>query len=316
MKMWISKLFEQDIRAMNYMQLADWLTACRNTVRRENFDTYLNYISAVDMFCHEWEEYHILNNNENIVHHSKFKKALLYAQYKDRLNVQLDYGTGKEKIPVDTYHALKQSIVGGPLLSEIEQDFSTTYEYVQAIVEDEANFKNKLHEELSKKLFNERIFYVRVFRDGGKQIKAATYQEAIALCEQESKYKPILKRREKKVGFYAAFKDFDISPTVYTEYMAANTCEQEFNKKFFVNLAFLLGLNATDAEKLLNYNGYSMLNKLRQFDIICEKALRIGFGREYAIALIDKYNYEKSRQFKVFKPIANLTKNRNKVSYA
>ena len=41
----------------------------------------------------------------------------------------------------------------------------------------------------------------------------------------------------------------------------------------------------------------------------------MGFGRELTIALIDKYNLEKSKQFTTaFKPMANLTKHRRQKS--
>ena len=39
-----------------------------------------------------------------------------------------------------------------------------------------------------------------------------------------------------------SFKEYDISTTVYTEYNSANYYEQEFSKKLFINLAFILGL--------------------------------------------------------------------------
>ena len=44
--------------------------------------------------------------------------------------------------------------------------------------------------------------------------------------------------------------------------------------------------------------------------MICEKTFRIGFGREYTIALIEKYNAELEKRFDVFKPMPNITKGR------
>ena len=162
------------------------------------------------------------------------------------------------------------------------------------------------------KIFNTINFKksIRYLKDGKKQLKAATYKEALQLLENERNYEVAIVSQPKKVGYYQVFKEYDIAPTVYTEYQSQNTCEQEFNKKTFVNLAFLLCYNIHDAERFLRYNGYSIRNRVRQFDMICEKAFRIGFGRDIAIALIDKYNLEKSKEFEVFKPIANLTKHR------
>ena len=75
-----------------------------------------------------------------------------------------------------------------------------------------------------------------------------------------------------------------------------------FDKKLFVNIAFLLGLNYSCAEKLLNYNGYTFEDSSRQFDIICSKAFKIGFSRQMTIDLIQKRNNE------LLKLIGNLNK--------
>ncbi|GEM_PF-6829064 len=48
------------------------------------------------------------------------------------------------------------------------------------------------------------------------------------------------------------------------------------------------------------------------FDIICEKAFRIGFSREYVIALIDKYNADMAKQFLNFAKVQNITKTKKK----
>lgn len=167
-----------------------------------------------------------------------------------------------------------------------------------------------MHEVVSTQLFNDIVVYVRVFNDKGKQIKAATYKEALKLCEQEKNYTVEVVRKKKKVGYYQSFKEYDIATTVYTEYISPNYCEQEFNKKIFINLSFALCLNKTDAEKFLKFNGYSISNQTRQFDVICEKSFRIGFGREYTIALIDKFNEEIKAKYPVCKLIPNITKNR------
>lgn len=53
-----------------------------------------------------------------------------------------------------------------------------------------------------------------------------------------------------------------------------------------------------------------ILLSTRQFDIIYEKSFRIGFGRNYTIVLIDKYNEELKAKFPVCELIPNITKNR------
>jgi hypothetical protein len=90
-------------------------------------------------------------------------------------------------------------------------------------------------------------------------------------------------------------------------------CEKEFDKKMFVNIAFALALTFSNAEKLLNYNGYTLNSVERQFDVVCSKAVKIGFSREMVIALIDKRNEELKEKNMKYNLIPNITKiNRNK----
>lgn len=311
---WSTELFEQNIKAMNYMQLADWLIACRSHIKRTDYDSYEDYTSEVAYFCSEWEDFYTKHeeeyDNKSVFRSEKFKKALLYAQVKNNYRIRADFGAAKEDFIVDTYENLQKSIFSEHTVKEIQQTFDGLYELIQKVFQEEQGFKQRLHKVVSTQLFNDIVVYVRVFNDKGKQIKAATYKEALKLCEQEKNYTVEVVRKKKKVGYYQSFKEYDIATTVYTEYISPNYCEQEFNKKIFINLAFALCLNKTDAEKFLKFNGYSISNQTRQFDVICEKSFRIGFGREYTIALIDKFNEEIKARYPVCKLIPNITKNR------
>ena len=60
--MWSCKLFEENLENKNYMELADWLTSCRNMVLRENYNSHADYLYAVDAFCGEWEEFYRQND--------------------------------------------------------------------------------------------------------------------------------------------------------------------------------------------------------------------------------------------------------------
>lgn len=311
---WSTKLFELDIKSMNYMELADWLIECRTLIKRENYDTYENYIDAVAGFCEEWEAFyqqHEATYGRNSVFHSeKFKKALLFSQLKNRYQIQLDFGEDIMDCSIDEIKNLGQSIFVQPTIKEIQQDFDSMYIYIHNIIKTEDGFKERLHDIISSQLFNMLRIRVRAFKDNGKQIKASSYKEALELCEKESQYTLTFDKKTKKVGYYKAFSEYNISISVYADYISPNNCEQEFNKKLFINLAFILCLGKTDAEKFLNYNGHTITHKTRQFDVICEKAFRIGFSREYVIALIDKFNHELKARYTVCKPMPNLTNTR------
>jgi hypothetical protein len=127
-------------------------------------------------------------------------------------------------------------------------------------------------------------------------------------CENLRNYE--IKEEEKKSSssYLNALEDYDIAKTNYTDYMSVVSAEKAFDKKFFVNLAFALSLPYNYAENLLYYNGFSFIDSVKMFDIICEKAFRIGFGREYVIALIDKYNSDMKKKYPNFAEVQNITK--------
>lgn len=107
-----------------------------------------------------------------------------------------------------------------------------------------------------------------------------------------------------------ALKEFGISKSVYNDWRSEAYCEKDFGKKMFVNMAFILGLNYENAEKLLNLNGYTFESVGRQFDEICRKAFKIGFSRDMTIALIEKRNRELAKSNIKFALIPNLTSNK------
>lgn len=304
--MWSCKLFEENLENKNYMELADWLTSCRNMVLRENYNSHADYLYAVDAFCGEWEEFYRQNEDFFKKKAERFKKAVLFASYKKNITCTADYGT-KEVIPSDTFQNLSQSFFGERLIDEIDQDFSKAYELVKAVFAYEDGYKSRLHEVILEQVFRYCSIKIRAFDDNGAWIKTATYKEFIEKCEKQ-KYNLILETKYRKNSYYKIFDEFDIPKSVYADFISLNACEQEFGKKFFINMGFALSLNLSLVEKLLNFNGYTIKDKSRQFDVVCEKAFRIGFGREYTIALIEKYNAELEKQYDVFKAMPTITK--------
>lgn len=298
-------LFEQNLSAMNYFQLAEWLIACRTFIRRENYDSNERYLSMVEMFCAEWEAHY--QQHKRLYETEKFKKALCYIQFKHQLKCYVDFSNGKEAIDT-AYNLLQQSIFYEPVLKEIDNSFTAYYTDIQAVFLDKTRYKEKLHNVIVSQAFNGANIRVRAFTDGGRWIKASGFQEFMDNCEKQSYRFETDQRRTTKNSYIAAFQEYDISRSVYGDYIHSTTEEQEFGKKFFINLAFLLGLNATNTETLLKWNGYAMKESVRMFDAICQKAFYIGFGRDYTIALIDKYNAELAAKGRAYKPMPNITK--------
>ncbi len=287
------------------MELADWLTDCRNVVIRENYDTEQEYISDVDRFCEQWEYFYKQNEETFKKYRERFKKALVFALYKQNISYEVDYGT-KQLNAYQSFQNASQSIFSERLLEEIDQDYSVVYDLVKEIFEAEEGYKDRLHYVIVSQCLKHTKIKIRAFEDG-EWVKTATYDEFKKKCEKQ-KYYIEFKTQSGKNSYYKVFEQYDISKSVYADFRDEKTCQQEFGKKFFINMGFMLGLNLSLVEKLLNFNGYTILNKSREFDVLCEKAFRIGFGREYTIALINKYNSELAKKGGAYKLMPTITK--------
>lgn len=305
MNKWSCGLFEQDITQMNYMELADWITVCRSVVLKENFDTYERYISEVDLFCREWEAFYEQNESFFTTHHDRFKKALAFSSYAKRLTYEFNYGD-KTIVKFENFKNSPDVNLKSRDIEEIDQDFMSNYDTIKAIFQIEDGYKGRLHEAILDQLFRGTTIKIRAFKNG-EWFKAASYEEFIKECEKQKYYFDVVPKH-KKNSYKKVLAEYEVPTSVYSDFISENKCEQEFGKKFFINLGFAMSLNLTLVEKLLNYNGYSIKNKSRQFDVICEKAFRIGFGREYTIALIDKCNQEIADKYDVYKPVPTIKK--------
>lgn len=48
MSNWNCELFEQNLSEMNYMQVAEWIVACRSVIQREQFNSYEQYMEILE----------------------------------------------------------------------------------------------------------------------------------------------------------------------------------------------------------------------------------------------------------------------------
>ena len=166
------------------MELADWLTSCRQVVLRENFDSHADYLCAVEAFCSEWEEFYRQNEDFFKNKHERFKKAVLFASYKKNITCVADYGT-TEIIPSESVQNLSQSFFGERLIEEIDQDYSPVYDLVKEVFASEDGYKARLHEVVLEQVFSYSSIRVRAFDDKGAWVKTATYKEFIKECEKQ-----------------------------------------------------------------------------------------------------------------------------------
>lgn len=136
------------------------------------------------------------------------------------------------------------------------------------------NFKTKLNELISGFYFNKTTSRIRVIKDN-KWFQCPSYKEFLKECEKIDNYELIVEPKNSYSSYLNALEDYDIPKTTYTDYMSPIKTEKAYDKKFFINLAFVLSLPYAFAKNLLYYNGFSFKDSVKHFDIICERSLKI-----------------------------------------
>lgn len=311
--MWRYELFEKDISILSYRELAEWIISCRQFILKSNFGSVEEYQNSVYAFCHEWQEHY--NQNEKIYKSKNFEKAILYIGRKDKLRFKVDFGKGKEDI-TESILTNTMSVAFIEKAKKIaddkfDEDIKKVDEDLKQCFKNKAEFKNNINSQITGFNFNKINSRLRVFKDN-KLVRASSYKELLEQCENLHNYEIKAEDRTSSSSYLNALEKFDIPKTNYTDYMSIVKAEKAFDKKFFINLAFALSLSYNYAENLLYFNGFSVLDSVKMFDIICEKAFRIGFGREYVIALIDKYNSDMKKKYPKFAEVQNITKTKKK----
>ncbi len=306
--MWHCGLLNDDISKYSYIELAEWIIKCRQFVSKSAFDSIEDYQNNVHAFCSEWEAHY--KENEQIYKSYKYKKAILLIGRKEKFKFLVDYGGHTEDI-TETYANMHSSIFKQEIekvaFSTLNEDVLECDEKLKTCFSDKDKFKNRLNDLITDFYFNKNNLETRVFKND-KWFKTATYKDFLKECENSNNYDIKTYNKKYYSSYIQALESYGIPKTTYLDYMSIDKTEKALDKKFFINIAFVLSLPYQYAKKLLFINGYSIVGSIKTFDIICEKAFRIGFGRDYVIALIDKYNTDMKRQFRSFVEVQNITK--------
>lgn len=299
------KLFDLDLKGMSNPQLADWLYACRNEVKRENFDSDVQYYSALTVFCNAWEQHY--KKNIEFYESTKFDFLLVYMTLKDNTTLITKYKGGEQKYPIGTCKDLDNITIDKTnTILEISSLMEDMFYEMKKIFDDEAitNYKVVLHNYLVKYRFSEIKLNRYIKGEYFNKHPVTSYNE-LEILSQQYKHYIYLNKTFKKTNYTNGLEQYDITKSVYSYFLSYDKCEKDFTKKMFINLGFLLGLSLEYLEKLLEYNGYSISeNSQKKFDQIIRRAFKCGFSREMTIGLID---FEKAKGYNV----PNLTKNKN-----
>jgi len=162
--------------------------------------------------------------------------------------------------------------------------------------DEDKTFKELLDEIVKEVLVYDTVFTLKIKKN--KKIQTyTTIDELMADIENEENYtedEAFVKldngKYQVSVGYQDLLLAYSIRKNIFNEYISPNYCEKSFNKKFFINLGFMLCLPFPMLKTFLEVNGFSIDKSDRIFDKIIDRAFKIGFDRDTAIALIKDAN--------------------------
>ena len=226
----------------------------------------------------------------------------------------MNYGKGVYSVPLEDVG--KITAIPAPkdytiaVQEEIRREFLARYQRVTACFEDDnrAEYKPTL-DKLVRACFNYEDWMVAAAQMG-KTLTGNTLMDFISKLG-DSYTLWLNPHTTGKCGFVTGIESVGISKSTYNDYIGFSKSEKAFDKKIFVNIAFLLGLSYPLAEKLLHLNGYTFEGSERAFDKICAKGFKLGFGRDLTNALIEKRNLDLGGDM-----IPNLQKNSKALNIA
>ncbi len=317
-------LFERDLSKMDYMQLAEWLSACYDEVGaiRDEHKNDTDYFTYLKRFTDAWERHY--EQNKGLYRSKKFKLARLFTTYKGRVHLKVHYGKGRkniQEIPFDSYSNFRANewVVWktDKPKKEIEEAVSAAYQSILNVFlpENIHRYKILLHEVVAQQAFTKFDFTVKAEKNE-KQFKAMSYQQFKAVCENDDTYKLITERHDRRSNYNDALEACGVTTTTYHDFHGPLTCHKEFDKKFFINLAFALALPYQSMVRLLAYNGYTLNSVGREFDDICKRAFKMGYSRKLTIEVIKMKNAEikpRDEEHKVKDVPYNLIPNLEKI---
>jgi len=303
----MENLFLEDISKMNSDEIAVWLKKCRKEVKREKYDEYEDYIEDVASFCKDWENHY--KKYKSTYESKKFKKAILSLGILER-KYNINCNGKLEEIEKSVFFDMLSLKKALPEFNKIKKDFDFL-EYCDVYSEAHSTNEHKLSFynaddykpmfifALQQLLSSDCYYEIRVLRDR-KLVKGLSYKQLMEELEKDENLTIRTYHKELSNSYFKELKKYGIRSSTISEFMNPLQEQKHFEKPLFINICFACSMPLSVASTFLQYNGYSVENSTREFDKICEKSFRLGFPREYAMALIEMYNkqYEDKPTFK------------------
>ena len=293
-------LFEEDITSYNLYELSNWIYRCNHHITLENTPKE-ELFDRVDEFCRKWREHR--DTHKKFYESEIYKKAMLGSRYK-RPVIIMKNGKLKNDVSDFVYPDTMAWVGSFPTTSitEFEEmlknNIITSIDEYEALAEDcvgsSGDYKAKLDCMIKHICKTDRIIINSAELPKGKDYETLTNDEILDLFK---KVKLPKNRQFMLKSIYTSieehFLETQISKSSYYAWKNPKTEERDFDKKFFVNLGLMLGLDMETMETLLSYNGYCLAGSIRIFDKFVIGAFMTGYSLFYTQILIEKENTER-----------------------
>ncbi|MDU5080536.1 hypothetical protein [uncultured Tissierella sp.] len=302
----MDKLFKEEIKNYDLLQLENWIRRCRNEIKKEN---YLNsnspdedYKEAVLDFVEEWKKHY--EDNEDIYEKDDFQKAIL-ANGINLDRIVLIMKNGEQSNKVDITESLYNSYLEDQDISifkNIMDDFKEKRlnkidDYFEMIddLSKVDDYKIKIIELIRSKTKYNILTYTTVI-DNEEIFKIDNVDELIeAIISSELVEEPAtFEILEKEEPFLNSIYEFDITKQVFYDFekyaYTEGLSNKHFQKKFFINVGLYLSLNLKMFEKLLNLFGYTIEKSKVEEDRLLSEFVYLGLDKEYIDISIEANN--------------------------
>jgi predicted CopG family antitoxin len=289
--------FEEDIRDHNIFQLAGFILRCRTEIQK-SLNLYSNdsscesmkaYEDVVTLLCQSWE--HHSEVYSDIYESNKYKKALLWMSLQKSKyilktkvkNFDISDIVYELLIEKDDSSSSFSNLISD--IHKIENKRISSYEQLITTALKSDDYRKEVGKIISMERYKENVHSITVTTDYNienidvKNLLKHTERYEIALEGIEPKQK-----QYSVVSILNDLLSSGITKQTYYDYINGDV--KDFDKKFFVNLAFFLYLSLPLVNKLFENDGYNIKNSKRLQDKILMKCYRIGFSRDYANVLL------------------------------
>lgn len=297
------ELFSDDVNidSYNIIQLANWIEKCRNAIKRSDKkiyqEDYHKYANAVYDFCEEWKAY--AESHKDTYTSKRFKIAVKLSVMPKPEYIIITNENKEINVSDDFEEMQLQNLTSAKLIEDsIKREENRAKEYNKKLIKFIDNGERKaLHDIINYLSLDTFTYKISILENESsfhtKTIKQAIY--AVKKGKWKTDERKIEPEPSKTLSDYlvATIRDNHINKNLFYTF-AKNKDEHKarvYNKSFFENVGFFLGLTLEEMEQVLCNEGYTISYSKRRDDEIVAQCFEYYFAQHYASALLFKEGY-------------------------